>query len=218
MKMDKLNERVCRSALKIEKRAGTEKIEEDVILEGTPIVFEQATDLGLWTEIIDKGALKDTDLKDVRFLVNHDTNELPLARSRNNTANSTMQLSVGDDGMHIRVRLDTESNPRAAELASAVKRGDIDGMSFMFSVDGDEWTDLDTDHPTRRITKIGTVYEVSAVTFPAYPQTSISARSLESGRASLDEAKKALESARKVAALRDDIKRRAQALAGKGEK
>lgn len=160
---------------------------------GTPIVFNQVTDLGWIREMIEPGALDDTDLKDVRFLVGHDTTSIPLARSRNNNANSTMQMSVTERGMEIRVDLDTENNPRAKELYSAVQRGDISGMSFMFTVVKDAWDDLDTDQPLRRITAIGKVFEVSAVTFPAYEGTDIQAAAedsaLESARASLESAK-----------------------------
>jgi len=165
-------------------------------LTGTPIVFNQVTDLGWIREVIEPGALDDTDLKDVRFLVGHDTSGIPLARSRNNNASSTMQLSVNENGMDIRVDLDIENNPRAKELYSAVKRGDITGMSFMFTVDKDAWEDLESEQPLRRITAISRVFEVSAVTFPAYEGTSLEAASedsaLESARASLESARKQL--------------------------
>lgn len=164
------------------------------VLEGRPIVYDQLTDLGWINEVIDDGALAETDLRDVRFLVNHNINMIPLARSRNNNANSTMQLSVVEgEGMDIRVDLDVENNAEAKSLYSAVSRGDISGMSFMFNVDEDAWEDLDTDKPTRHIRKISTVYEVSAVTFPAYAQTSINARGLADA---LESAKASLESAR----------------------
>jgi phage head maturation protease len=90
------------------------------------------------------------------------------------------------------VKLDVENNSDARALYSAVQRGDITGMSFMFSIDAQEWLDLESDHPTRRITKIGKVVEVSAVTFPAYDSTEISARSKEA----LESARHELESAR----------------------
>ena len=163
------------------------------ILEGRPIVYDQRTDLGWYDEIIEAGALEATDLKDVRFLVNHNTDMIPLARSRNNNANSTMQMSIDDGGMAIRVDLDVDNNVEAKNLYSAVNRGDIDGMSFMFSVDGDKWDDKESEHPTRTITSIGKVFEVSAVTFPAYEQTSIQARGLEEA---LESAKSSLENAR----------------------
>ena len=155
---------------------------------GRPIVYNSRTDIGGFDEIIEAGALDNADLRDVRFLVNHNTDMIPLARSRNNNANSTMQMSIDSDGMNIRVNLDTENNTDARNLYSAIKRGDIDGMSFMFTVDSDSWDALESEHPTRHINKIGKVFEVSA-----YPETTISARAaetLESARATLESAKR----------------------------
>jgi len=169
-----------------------EKTERGNIITGRPIVYNSRTDLGYFDEIIEQGALNNTDLQDVRFLVNHDTSKIPLARSRRNNGNSTMLLTVDNDGMGIRVDLDTENNSEARALYSAVERGDISGMSFMFSVRGEQWDNLESDHPTRRITDISNVVEVSAVTFPAYSATTINARS----KAALDNARSALESAR----------------------
>ncbi len=161
---------------------------------GKPILYNSLTNIGAFDEIIEAGALDGADLKDVRFLVNHNTDMIPLARSRNNNENSTMQMIVDDGGMNIRVNLDTANNSDAKNLYSAIQRGDIDGMSFMFTVDADDWENLETDHPTRHIKKIGKVFEVSAVTFPAYPETTISARNaqtLDNARAALDSAKNA---------------------------
>ena len=103
-----------------------------------------------------------------------------------------MQLTVDNDGMGIWVTLDTENNAEARALYSAVQRGDISGMSFMFGVSGETWDDLDTEHPTRHITDISFVLEVSAVTFPAYEATDINARD----KAALDSARSALDRAR----------------------
>ena len=167
--------------------------EHGTFITGRPIVFDARTDIGPWDEIIDRGALDETDLKDVRFLVNHNVDMIPLARSRNNNANSTMQMSVDENGMGIRVDLDVENNADARSLYSAVQRGDITGMSFMFSVDKDTWDEADSEHPTRHIRSIRRVLEVSAVTFPAYAQTSIQTRGLSEA---LDSAKESLESER----------------------
>lgn len=170
-------------------------------LSGRPIVYDAKTDLGWYDETIARGALDETDLRDVRFLVNHNTDMIPLARSRNNNANSTMQMSVDDNGMAIRVDLDTENNAEAKSLYSAVERGDISGMSFMFTVDKDSWEDVESEHPHRTIRAIGRVLEVSAVTFPAYESTSISARglsdALESAKTSLESVKAANRERRK---------------------
>lgn len=190
MALAKIKKELERRSYSFEVRA--EETEQGSIITGRPIVYNSRTDIGFFDEIIEGGALDKTDLTDVRFLVNHDTSRIPLARSRRNNGNSTMQLSVNEFGMDIRVTLDTENNAEARSLYSAVQRGDITGMSFMFGVDDEEWENLDSDHPTRRIKSISTVVEVSAVTFPAYESTEINARSKEA----LDSARSAVETAR----------------------
>lgn len=182
-----------------------EENETEGVLTGRPIVYNQRTDIGGWfEEIIDSGALDGADLTDVRFLVNHDTRKIPLARSRrNNGGSNTMQFSIDAEGMRLDyVKLDIKNNPEAAALYSAVSRGDISGMSFMFSVKEDRWENLDSDYPTRHITKIGTVVEVSAVTFPAYEATTINAR----GKEALESARLAVETARQQKAADVDTK------------
>lgn len=188
-----------RRSYEFEVRASTNE-EGGSIIDGRPIVYDQRTNLGYFDEIIHQGALDDTNLRDVRFLVNHDTSKLPLARSRRNNKNSTMLLAVDREGMTIQALLDTENNADARSLYSAVQRGDITGMSFMFSIDDEEWENLESDHPTRHIRKIGTVVEVSAVTFPAYEQTEISTRCKEA----LDSARRAVETAQQRGSVDTD--------------
>lgn len=189
-----------------------EQDESGNILTGRPIVYNSVTDLGCFNEMIETGALNETDLTDVRFLVNHDTSRIPLARSRRNNGNSTMFLQPDQDGLSIRVTLDTENNPEAAALYSAVRRGDITGMSFGFRVKDEEWIDAMSEHPTRIIKSISKVIEVSACTFPAYDSSEIQARSketLESVRSSLESARQQAEvdtSALEIARLRAKIK------------
>lgn len=189
-------------ALKDEKRGS--------YITGRPIVYGSMTDLGYFNEIIEPGALANTDLRDVPFFVNHNIDMIPLARSRNNNANSTMQLAVVDEGMDIGVYLDTERNSDSRSLYSAVDRGDISGMSFMFLVDKDSWEDRDSDHPTRHIVSIAKVFEVSAVTFPAYAATSLQARGLPDA---LDSAKAILESIRAEERMRALKMAKAKAMA-----
>lgn len=173
-----------------------EETEAGNIITGRPIVYNSRTNLGWFDEVIEFGALSNTDLTDVRFLVNHDISKIPLARSRRNNGNSTMHLTVDDSGLSIEVQLDTENNGEAKALYSAVQRGDISGMSFMFGIDDEEWENLESDHPTRHIRAISTVVEVSAVTFPAYESTEINARSKEA----LDNARSTLEKVRQQSA------------------
>ena len=161
-------------------RANEDKENKNYTLTGRPIVYNSKTDLGYFDEVIESGALDKADLKDVRFLVNHDTSKIPLARATEKNKNSTMRFNVDKNGMEISVELDVENNSEARALYSAVQRGDITGMSFMFTIDGEEWENLESEHPTRHIKSIGQVFEVSAVTFPAYEASEISARDKKS--------------------------------------
>ena len=161
------------------------------IITGRPVVLESRTDLGFCDEVIDARALQNADLSDVRLCLNHDTSYV-YARSRNNNGNSTMRINTDAMGLTFEAALDVENSPKAQDYYAAIKRGDMDKMSFMFTIDGYEWENLESDHPTRRITSIGRIFEISAVTFPAYNSTSIEARSEEM----LDSIKRELESAR----------------------
>lgn len=189
--------------------------ENELILEGRPIIYDSETSLFWCREVIEKGALDDADLTDVRFMVNHDMDQIPLARSRNNNKNSTMQLMPDEEGLKIRVRLDG-NNSDARNLYSSIQRGDVSGMSFQFSIEKETWEDLESDMPLRRINKIGTVIEVSAVTFPAYPDTEIEARNklaLESARRELESKRALLDSERNKRSL-EVLKLKAIALKG----
>jgi uncharacterized protein len=167
--------------------------EDGSTIEGHAAVFDQRTNIGGWFyEIIERGAFDGTDFDDVLFSTNHDLRKIPLARSRRNNVNSTLQLSIDEKGLQIKANLDTENNTDAKSLYSSISRGDMDGMSFIFWVKDEKWEDLDSDMPTRRIQKIKRVIEVSAVTFPAYTGTDIHARDKQA----LDNAKLALDNAR----------------------
>ncbi|WP_286144707.1 HK97 family phage prohead protease [Bacteroides caecimuris] len=148
-------------------------VDDNGNITGVPIVFEQSTDIGgLFEETIARGAISEDVLRDVAFFYNHDLNSKPLAR----TKTGRLKLTIENDC----VRMSAETNRERTDvndLYLAIQDGDIDGMSFLFRVDVDEWTDLDTNYPKRRITKIGYVQEVSAVNYPAYEGTSINARS-----------------------------------------
>lgn len=166
--------------------------EAGTTVQGHAAVFDQQTDMFWYTETIARGAFDQTDFKDVLMTINHDLDGIPLARSRNNNSSSTLQLQVDEQGLDTRAELDVENNTEAKALYSAVKRGDMSGMSFIFNVKEDEWTNLDSDMPHRTIKSIAKVFEVSAVSFPAYAGTDINARSSNT----LDNAKRALDSAR----------------------
>lgn len=183
------------------------------VIEGYPIVFNQralitTADGKKFYEEIDPHALDEADLSDIKFMVNHNDSMIPLARHRRGKR-STMDVQIDGVGMRIKTQLDIENNATARELCSAVKRGDMDDMSFIFGlkVSGAEWRDAGKKDviPTRRITKISRVSEVSAVNDGAYSQTSIYARSAET----LDNDKIALDNA--ISAALENEKRAADA-------
>jgi HK97 family phage prohead protease len=200
-----MNNREVRFLQLMELRA--EQNEQEYILEGYPIVFNQETDMGAWREVIDPAAVGDGKvLRDVALMVGHDFGMIPLAHSRRNNGSGTMTLTPDEHGVKMRASVDAAHNPKAMEAYSAVTRGDMSGMSFAFIVEGETWEDLDTDKPLRRITGFGEIYEVSLVAFPAYKGTSVSVQAasegdaLESVRASLESAKQKLEEERKAQA------------------
>lgn len=182
----KMTELVSRSFTNYEVRKSEDENTGHIV--GVPIVFEQPTDIGGWfEETIARGAISEDVLRDVAFFYNHDLNTKPLARTRT----GKLKLSIENDGVHMDADVNLERSD-SKDLYLAIQDGDIDGMSFMFRIEGEEWTDLDTDYPKRRITKIGYVQEVSAVNYPAYDGTSINARA----NISLDSDMKALDNAR----------------------
>lgn len=147
------------------------------VVEGYAIIYEEKTNVGGWFyEIIKRGALDGADLTDVPLFIHHGLNKIPLARSRRNNGNSTMTLTPDDKGLFFRAELDVESNAEAKALYSAISRGDISGMSFSFRVDEEAWSNLDTDMPSREITKFAKIYELSALWSPQYEGTDIQAR------------------------------------------
>lgn len=182
--------------------AGEDGESKGHIVEGLAAVYEQETRIadvfGEFVEVIRKGAFDDCDFSDVRLLVNHDFNGIALARSRRNNKSdkpNTMQLTVDDNGVNIKADLDTENNEQARALYSAISRGDMDGMSFCFYVeeDGQRWT-KENGVERREILKVSKVIEVSAVNFPAYAGTNIDARSLDSDKRALENARALLDS------------------------
>lgn len=195
-KLPTKNDVVIRSFGMVDLRAD----DEGSYIEGHPAIYDQKTNIGnYFYEVIERGAFDETDFDDVVFTANHDLHKIPLARSRRNNGNSTMQLKLDDKGLFVKASLDVENNSEAKSLHSAVKRGDIDGMSFIFYVKDEKWEDRDSDMPTRRILKVKKVREVSAVNFPAYSGTDINARdqlvldnaamTLENVRSELDNSK-----------------------------
>lgn len=193
-KLPQKGERTKRNFTMADLRAIDNTDDNNNVISGHAAVFNQMTNICNWfNEIIEPGAFRNTDFTDVVFSVNHDLDKIPLARSRGNNANSTLQLTVDSIGLAVRANLDIENNSDAKSLYSSINRNDMDGMSFIFYVKEDRWEGLDTDMPTRHILDIAKVVEVSVVSFPAYDGTDIA---LSRDKDALEGAKLVLENAR----------------------
>ncbi len=150
------------------------------ILEGVPIVFNQETVLrdifgNEMVEVILPTAIEPTAItRDCALFYNHDESKKPLARVRT----GRLTLTTESDGIHMRAELNLDRQD-CKDLYLAVKDGEIDKMSFAFRMDDFEM-DYSGDIPKRTITNISYIREVSAVSDPAYQQTSIKARSADS--------------------------------------
>jgi HK97 family phage prohead protease len=145
-------------------------------LEGYAAVFNQPSeDLGGFRETIKPGAFTDTlaAKADVRALFNHDPNFV-LGRSKSGT------LRLAQDNTGLRISCDMPDTQVARDLMTLCERGDIDQMSFGFYVDEENWNqskDANGDVVYSRELVKCSLFDVSAVTYPAYPQTSVEARS-----------------------------------------
>ena len=145
----------------------------EMIVEGRAVVYESPTvmyeiDGVKYYEVIARGALEGADLRDVPFKYNHSNSVMVMARTRN----KTLELIPDDQGLLVRARLANTTAGR--DLYELIRRGDVDKMSFAFTVDKDEY---DRNTRTRRILRFKRIWDVSAVDTPAYDQTYISARS-----------------------------------------
>ena len=168
--------------------------EQEMIVEGRAIVYDQPTVLyeidGVkYYEVIQRGALDGADLKDVPFKYNHSDSVMIMARTRN----KTLELLPDEQGLRIRAKLANTTTGR--DLYELIKRGDIDKMSFAFTVAEQSY---DRESRTRKIIRFKRIWDVSAVDTPAYDQTYISARSFFEAQAEAErQAAEAAEKRRK---------------------
>lgn len=145
--------------------------EEEMIVEGTAIVFDSPTVMyeldGIkYYEVIERGALDGAKIDDVVLNVDH------VGKPAAKTRNKTLELTLHDDRLDIRA--DLSKNATGRELHEDILNGFFEKMSFSFTIADEEY---DRENRTRIIKKIDRLYDVSAVTVPAYNQTSIIARS-----------------------------------------
>lgn len=153
------------------------EVEDKMILEGYAIIYNDETLIGDeeygFYETISPDAITADAIKDVPMKYNHNDAFLIIAR----TKNGSLELTSDDIGLKVRAELlDTQTN---RDIYKMVKSGLLDKMSFAFTVKEQIWNH-DGNIPKRLITKIDRLYDVSIVDIPAYDNTSIFARSLES--------------------------------------
>ena len=159
-----------RSIGKLQTRADNNETDE-MKIEGYFVIFNSETKLfeNYYEEISDK-AFKDIDLTDIRALADHDT-----AKVLGRTKSQTLSLTVDDKGLYGEITIN-KNDGEAVNLYERVKRGDIDQCSFGFNI-LNETMEQRADGTTKwTITEIE-LFEVSVVTFPAYSDTSVEARS-----------------------------------------
>ena len=156
----------------IEARSDSPETQDAPKIEGYASVFTSEADLGNFTETIDPNAFGDVIGDDVRMLFNHDPN-FPLARSRD--GEGTLDMRVDEKGLFFSFPVGPQTY--AKDLHQSILRGDVDQASFAFTVDADEWEERDG-KPHRHITRLGSLIDLSVVTYPAYEATRVAARSL----------------------------------------
>jgi len=157
-----------RRTYKIEVRAQP----ESRVIEGYAAVFETPTDMGNYLEEIASGAFDDADDTDVVALFNHDAN-YPLAR----TSNGTLELSSDARGLFY--RFEAPDTTFGNDLLKMVRSGLISQSSFAFTIRKDNWMQEAGMKPKRRIEQVDMLFDVSPVTYPAYKETSVTARALQ---------------------------------------
>lgn len=146
-----------------------------------------SVDLGIWEKFREKiapGAFTETIKdSDTRALKNHDPN-LILGR----TSSGTLRLVENKTGL--KFEIDMPNTSTGLDVLEEVRRGDITGCSFAFTVDEDSWKYLEDGSVERTINKVGELFDVGPVTYPAYPDTTVAARSLEAFQGSIEKEKR----------------------------
>lgn len=170
----------------IEKRGGLLGVEtrsegEKRTLAGYAAVFNSDTSIGgYWIERIAPGAFAEAISSDVRAMIDHDPGRI-IGRTKSGT------LRLSEDSRGLRIEVDVPNTTDGNDLWELVERGDVSGMSFGFRVTKQEW-DESGETPVRTIQKVD-LFEVSAVAFPAYDDTTIGKRSLDAARAEAEQGK-----------------------------
>ncbi len=143
-------------------------------IEGYFIKFNEPTELwkGVWEEVAPESVLKSLEENDIKVLFNHDTGVV-LGR----TGNGTVHIRYEPEGVFARVEINP-ADMQAMDVYARVERGDINACSFGFRVIEEDYENLEDGTHKYTLREIDLV-ELSVVTFPAYPTTSVQARKKE---------------------------------------
>ena len=147
-----------------------EEGDSNVVVGYASVFNTLSNDLGNFKEIISPDAFEGRLNDDVRFLINHEG--LPLAR----TTNDTLKLTTDETGLRYEAKVANTSLGR--DLLELMRNGTINQSSFAFVVDDDSWEVKDGVN-IRTINKVSRLYDVSAVTYPAYEEASVALRSMD---------------------------------------
>ena len=149
---------------------------------GYASVFNSLSEnLGGFRERIDEGAFNDVLTDDVRALFNHDSS-LILARSQN--GKGTLSLAVDERGLEY--RFTAPPTTYGDDLLVSLERGDVSQSSFGFIVEQDDWAQDEEGNTIRTIKKVGRLLDVSPVSFPAYPDSTVAKRNFMEFRTELE--------------------------------
>ena len=168
-----VSDKAERRFLKVELRAPADK--ESRTVEGYAAVFNSDSEIfwGSWVERIAPGAFDDVLKDDAVALFNHDPN-LILARNGVN-------MTIEQDGKGLKYRFDAPNTTIGNDLLENIRNGNVYQSSFAFTVKEEKWTNPSSKekYAIRTITKVERLYDVSPVTYPAYPDTTVGQRSFQ---------------------------------------
>lgn len=159
--------------------------DDDYIVEGYAAIFDEPYQLWededgtKYFEVIKKSAFENAEMDDVIFLYNHEG--MVYAR----LSNGTLDIEIDDVG--IKTRADLSSTNASKDMYAAIKSGLVTKMSWAFSISEDSF---DRKTKTRSVDAVKRIYDVSAVSLPANPATSISARDYVNGVKDIIEAER----------------------------
>ena len=155
----------------LESNIGLKEDDKKVIIQGYAALFNEPTIIWDFEEVIAEGAFSRAlkENQDVRALFNHDSNYV-LGRTKNGT------LNLKEDSKGLWIENEPPTSPIASSIVESIRRGDVDGQSFAFTIKRQEWQFFEVGsgkRDRRTILEIGELYDVGPVTYPAYQATSI---------------------------------------------